>query len=195
MTVRRSIASFSGLLTAAAVILVSMACGGGSPQAKSNSTPTPTPDCARLSTQPLPFKQVTLSYQGRTATVVAESAETEAQRETGLMCRMSVPDGTGMLFIYNRLTVDSFWMYNTYVPLDILYTDRNGNVVSGSKMSPCPRKGREADADWQHRCLTDADKYKPAGQYLAALELPAGWLSKQGFGNPGEKAIKLRWAN
>ncbi|MGD2070286.1 MAG: DUF192 domain-containing protein, partial [Gemmatimonadota bacterium] len=49
-------------------------------------------------------------------TVVAEVARTAEERSRGLMYRDDVPDGTGMLFVFDRPDVQSFWMENTYVP-------------------------------------------------------------------------------
>ena len=36
----------------------------------------------------------------------------------------------GMLFIMDSLAPQSFWMLNTYIPLDIIYVDENRQIVS-----------------------------------------------------------------
>ena len=59
-----------------------------------------------------------------------ELAETAAETAQGMMYRRSVPEGTGMLFIMAEERPQSFWMRNTYVPLDIIYLNADGAVVS-----------------------------------------------------------------
>ncbi len=59
-----------------------------------------------------------------------ELAETAAETAQGMMYRRSVPEGTGMLFIMAEERPQSFWMRNTYVPLDIIYLKADGAVVS-----------------------------------------------------------------
>ncbi len=48
----------------------------------------------------------------------------------GMMYRMSVPENTGMLFLMPREEMQSFWMRNTYVSLDILYINSEKRIVS-----------------------------------------------------------------
>lgn len=62
-----------------------------------------------------------------------EYAETAYEVETGMMYRKSVPKNTGMLFVFNDNTPRSFWMHNTYVPLDIIYISKDSTIVSIQK--------------------------------------------------------------
>ncbi|WP_228235211.1 DUF192 domain-containing protein [Allomuricauda sp. M10] len=62
-----------------------------------------------------------------------EIAETEYETQTGLMYRPSMEKGQGMLFIFPKVSVRSFYMKNTEFPLDIIYIDENQKIVSFQK--------------------------------------------------------------
>lgn len=59
-----------------------------------------------------------------------EIADDEAERQHGLMYRTKMPDMHGMLFIFSKAREQSFWMHNTYMPLDIIYIGADGRIVS-----------------------------------------------------------------
>jgi len=98
-------------------------------------------------------------------TVVAEVAATPDERAEGLMYRQEVPDGTGMLFVFQDNEVRSFWMQNTYVALDIAYMDPSFVVVDIQQMEPM---------------TTDA--HQSSGPAMFALEVRKGWFAEQGIG-------------
>ena len=118
---------------------------------------------------------------GVAALITTEVADDQGSRSRGLMCRSEVPSGTGMLFEFGGLTSGPFWMFNTYVPLDILYFDPSGRVVGTAAMLPCPRDGGESEGGWRERCLDESQAYAPGDNYASALELPAHWLRAQGL--------------
>ena len=62
-----------------------------------------------------------------------ELAETDYEHQTGLMYRESMEDDQGMLFIYNDARTRSFYMKNTYIPLDIIYYGADSTLVSIQK--------------------------------------------------------------
>lgn len=59
-----------------------------------------------------------------------EIADDEYERQTGLMYRRDMEDDQAMLFIFPSEDYRSFYMKNTYIPLDIIYLDKNGEIVS-----------------------------------------------------------------
>lgn len=59
-----------------------------------------------------------------------ELAETDAQRERGLMFRQSLAPDRGMLFDFQVPRMVAFWMKNTLIPLDIIYIAQDGTVIS-----------------------------------------------------------------
>jgi uncharacterized protein len=57
-----------------------------------------------------------------------ELATNDAERERGLMFRKELPDGHGMLFDFQTDQPVSFWMHNTYLPLDMIFIQGSGRI-------------------------------------------------------------------
>jgi uncharacterized protein len=111
-----------------------------------------------------PETTVTLEADEPT-TVLAKVADQGDRRQQGLMNVEDLPDGVGMLFLFDEPRSGGFWMMNTLVPLDIAYL-LDGEVVSVMQMDPC-------DED---PCPT----YDPGLEYDAALEVNQGALAEAG---------------
>jgi len=62
-----------------------------------------------------------------------ELAESDYEKQTGLMYRESLGSDQGMLFVYDSERVRNFYMKNTYIPLDIIYYDTDSTLVSIQK--------------------------------------------------------------
>lgn len=107
-----------------------------------------------------------------------EIAEVSQEREQGLMYRKSMLDKQGMLFLFEFQEEQSFWMHNTYIPLDIIYLNDKLEIVSIQK-----------------NAQPMSDKPLPSGkpaQYV--LEINSGLSDKLGL-KPGVKAAWQDYVN
>jgi len=103
-------------------------------------------------------------------TVHVEVARTLEEREQGLMYREELPKGRGMLFVFPDLQIRSFWMKNTFVPLDLAYLDAELRIVDIQPMEP-----------------ETTDPHPSAQPAMFALEVPLGWFTTMEIG-VGEQA-------
>lgn len=93
-----------------------------------------------------------------------ELAQLDIERERGLMYRTSMPESAGMLFVFDRPTVHTFWMHNTCLPLDMMFVADDGFITGILENVPT---------------LNDASRSIPCpASYV--LEVNAGWSRKHG---------------
>ena len=61
--------------------------------------------------------------------IFMEIAKSEQEIAEGLMYRKSLPANGGMLFVFDREKVQSFWMKNTFLSLDIIFLNEDKEIV------------------------------------------------------------------
>ena len=99
----------------------------------------------------------------------AQVAQTIEQRTTGLMHRKEMPQHEGMLFVFERPTIQCFWMKDTLLPLSVAFVADDGTVVNLADMKPL--------------ALDSHCSEKPV---RFVLEMNQGWFARKGI-KPGTK--------
>jgi len=100
--------------------------------------------------------------------ITVEMARTDEEKAQGLMHRKKLPDGQGMIFIYDRDQQMSFWMKNTVIPLSIAFIASDGRIIEIRDMQPL-----------------DLSAVKSSRSVRYALETPQGWFDRAGV-KPGD---------
>ncbi len=119
-----------------------------------------------------PADQHTLEIASKTGVHVfsVEIADNEAAREKGLMFRKKLPEGQGMLFNFHREQDVTFWMQNTYIPLDMIFIRANGQILRIAENTE----------------PLSTELIPSGGPVLAVLEVVGGTASKFGIA-PGDR--------
>ncbi|GHV62197.1 hypothetical protein AGMMS49587_08350 [Spirochaetia bacterium] len=113
------------------------------------------------------FEKRNLSIQragAEPAPMEVELARTDQERSRGLMYRKNLEDGRGMLFIFDRDQVMSFWMKNTLIPLSIAFIASDGRIIEIKDMEPLNLSPVQSSRSVRY-----------------ALEVPRDWFSRAGI--------------
>jgi uncharacterized membrane protein (UPF0127 family) len=92
----------------------------------------------------------------------AQVAQSNEQRQIGLMHRKEMPQHEGMLFIFEQPRVQCFWMRNTLIPLTAAFVADDGTIVNLVDMQPLSE---------QSHCSEKPVRY--------VLEMNQGWFAKR----------------
>ena len=68
--------------------------------------------------------------------IMAETKRTEEEMARGMMYRDALPKDRGMLFVHTKEGMNPYWMFNCKVPLDIIWMNKNRQVVEISLNTP-----------------------------------------------------------
>jgi uncharacterized protein len=137
-----------------AVALLSLALTGCGSHQPPVVTPAP-PDHAVVVTLP-----------GAVARLNVGVADTDPERERGLMGVTQLPPDQGMAFVFPEPTRATFWMKDTTIPLSIAFVNAESRVVTIEEMEPCHKDP----------CPT----YASSTPYTMAVEANAGWFDRMG---------------
>lgn len=114
---------------------------------------------------------VVKTRNGDTILMRLQVANTETERETGLMNVKQMDPDSGMVFVWPSLVHESFWMENTYIPLTVAFLGRDGTVQEMQDM----------------QALT-LDSHTPAMPYQYAIEANLGFFTNNGI-TVGDKIV------
>jgi uncharacterized membrane protein (UPF0127 family) len=154
-------------------LIVLCACGssahGVTPEAQPQPSPAPSPAAPASAAKPAAAEGshvVLLPPGADPVSVRVEIARDEATRRRGLMFREHMDEDAGMLFLFERPEQLTFWMHNTYIPLDMVFIEPSLRVL-----------GVVENAEPQ----TDTSRSVPGtSQYV--LEVNAGFSRRHGLG-------------
>ena len=114
---------------------------------------------------------------GNRTAVTLEVANSPSEREHGLMYRKSLPHNHGMVFVFGNPQVQSFWMKNTLIPLDMIFVGSDGTVLNVAHADTQPNA-----SDWQLR------NYRSDGDAKYVVEMRQGFARRTGI-EPGTKLV------
>jgi uncharacterized protein len=141
--------SFAGTALAVALLAACSTPGGGG---------------AALGTLPRAILQIQTGSQ--MVSLRVQIAETEQDRQSGLMGARHLDADAGMAFLFDGTTSATFWMKDTLIPLSIAFWQPDGRIVAVLDMTPC-----HADP---------CRRYSAGAPYVGAVEANQGYFRAHG---------------
>jgi uncharacterized protein len=117
-------------------------------------------------------KMPVATFSSSKDSVNLEVAQTTEEIQRGLMYRTSLPEDSGMVFLFHPNHTTRFWMYHTLIPLDMLFI-KDGKILKiCESVPPC----RSQDP---HDCAL----YPEEGDITVSevLELNGGYCKRHGI--------------
>ncbi len=118
--------------------------------------------CSEPDLQPPP-RVARLKLQVGQRELNTEVAYSNVSRRRGLMFRKALEKDSGMLFVFPRKKMLSFWMKDTLIPLSIAYIDDSGKVLQIKDMAPRDETSVESDFFVRYALEVDRGWYEKAG--------------------------------
>ncbi len=114
-----------------------------------------------------------LNSAGERVEVPVEIADTDEERQTGLMGRTALAEDAGMLFVFDVEQQLSFWMKDTLIPLSIAFIDSEGRIVDIQDMQPLDEAPHPSAAPAQYALEVNQGFFEARGiQVGDTVELP-----------------------
>jgi uncharacterized protein len=134
-------------------------------------------DSSTASPAPMFKKQGELTFiknDGKSiVSIDIEIADDEVSREVGLMGRPVMGERQGMLFVFEEEQFASFWMRNTILPLDMIFINKQEQIVTIQKNTK-----PFSDESYAANALT-----------MFVLEVNAGFAENYGI----KEGYRIRW--
>jgi uncharacterized membrane protein (UPF0127 family) len=103
--------------------------------------------------------------------IIAQAMRERIDLTRGMMFRDSLAADHGMLFFHGRMGRYTYWTYQTRIPLDFIWMDRDHRIVEMAvNIPPCPSKAA-------HEC----PNYGGNQDASYVLEVNAGIATKNGL--------------
>lgn len=115
-------------------------------------------------------KRERIVFEPSGVSVLAEKADSPEKRSRGLMYRSSLGEKEAMIFYFDESAYHAFWMYNTRIPLTVVFLNDGFKIVDIKNMSPCLEKNPNL-----------CPAYAPEGLARYAIEVNRGFVERYGI--------------
>jgi uncharacterized membrane protein (UPF0127 family) len=162
------IAKRLGRLAAACLLSVAVGCSSTDRAA----SPAPSPSASGL-----PTGVVRITATAGPVDLRVQIAETDKDRQRGLMGVRHLDVDVGMAFLFDRPVRTGFWMKDTLIPLSIAFWNKDGRIVDILEMTPCHK--------------IPCPIYSPQAAYVGAVEANRGFFADRNI-RSGDRISLIR---